>query len=413
MQILHKTTWIIFGILFGLLSARGQQQWQAKTSMPSPRQGMAAAVLSDRIYVMGGSQFEQNALDIVEAYDTQQDIWQTNFAALNVARTNASAVSFGGKLYIFGGRNHNQMIPEVEMYDPANNQWSIISQLPTPREGLATAVMDSLVWVIGGANFQTNYDIVEIYNPSDNSWNTLPHLLTVPRVTTVAAVLDGELYVFGGFYFGPLNSYEKYVAGQGWIASGNMLYAFGAASGVVVDSRVWIVGGENQSGFLTNVQYADLPGSGNWHNGPPMQTARKSLSVARVGNTLFAIGGKSGHHMGGTTDAVEALDVLTGITMPPGEYIGESFYLTPSFPNPFNGSTSFEVYVEKASGVQIGITNVLGQIVRSVYHGRLVGWHRFNFDGRDDFGKMLPSGNYFIYLIAPGKRHVIKTTFSK
>lgn len=144
-----------------------------------------------------------------------------------------------------------------------------------------------------------------------------------------------------------------------------------------------------------------------------MQTARKNLSVARVGNTLFAIGGKSGHHMGGTTDAVEALDVLTGIHIPPGERLSKNFYLTPGFPNPFNGSTSFEVYVEKAAEVQIGVTNILGQVVRKVYQGRLSGRHRFVFDGRDDFGRTLPSGNYFIYLVAPGERRVIKTTFSK
>jgi len=413
MQILHKPTWIIIGIFAGLLSAGAQQQWQSKTPMPSPRQGMATAVLNDKIYVMGGSQFEHDALNVVQAYDTQQDTWQTNFAALNVARINASAVTFGGKFYVFGGRDHNQIISEVERYDPANNQWTIVSQLPTPREGLATVVVDSLVWLIGGASFQTNYDIIEIYNPSDNSWDTLPHQLTVPRVTPAAAMIGEEVYVFGGFYFGPLNSYEKYVPGQGWATPGNMLYACGAAAGAVADSQVWIVGGENQSGILANVQYADLPGSGNWNNGPPMQTERRNLSVARVGNTLFAIGGKSGHHMGGTTDAVESLEVLTGIHIPPRERLSKNFYLTPSFPNPFNGSTFFEVYVEKAAEVQIGVTDILGQVVRKIYRGRLIGQRRFVFDGRDDFGRMLPSGNYFIYLVARGERRVIKTTFSK
>jgi len=413
MQILRKPFWIIGGVLLLLFSARGQQQWQWKASLPSPRQGMAAAVLENKIYVIGGSETEMHGLTVVQAYDVQQDEWETNIDPLNVARTNSAAVFFEGKVYVFGGRDHNQIISEVEMYDPLSNQWTVVSQLPTPREGLSAVVVDSLVWVIGGAAFQANYNIVECYNPAANSWETLPQQLTVPRVASVAAVINGEVYVFGGFYFGPLNSYEKYVPGSGWTNVGNMSYSCGSASGTEVNGKMWIVGGENHEGILATTQYTGPAFPGTWNTGPPLQLQRKNLSVARVGNYLFAMGGRSAQHTGGLTEAVEALEVVTGIIGPPGTNPVEDFYLKQNFPNPFNSRTSFEVYFDKPATASIGVSNILGQTVRHIYRGEIMGRQRFEFDGRDDFGRVLPSGNYFIYLMAGGEKRVIKATLSK
>jgi N-acetylneuraminic acid mutarotase len=413
MQILRKPLWILGGIFLFLFTARGQQ-WQSKASLPSPRQGMAAAVLSDTIYVIGGSETEIHGLDVVQAYNVQQDLWETNIPSLNIARTNSAAVSFDEKIYVFGGRDHNQMISEVELYDPVNsNQWVVVSQLPTPREGLSAVVVDSLIWVIGGAAFQTKYDIVECYNPAVNSWNTLSGSLNVPRVASVAAVINDSVYVFGGFYFGPLNSYEKYVPNAGWTAMGNMSYSCGSSSGAEVNGKMWIVGGENHDGILAKTQYTDPAFPGIWNTGPSMQLQRKNLSVARVGNYLFAIGGRFDQHMSGLTDGVEALDVVTGITEPLVANPLKDFYLKQNFPNPFNNSTSFEVYIDKPTEATIGVSNILGQTVRHIYRGKLAGRRHFEFDGRDDFGRVLPSGNYFIYLTDAEEKRVIKATLSK
>lgn len=413
MQKLQKTILSILFLLFMLLSAQGQQQWQQKTAMPTQRQGMAAAALNGKIYVIGGAQFEFNAINTVEAYDVLQDNWQTNIGTLNVPRTKAAAVSYGGKIYVFGGRDHHVFISEVEVYDPGSNQWTIISQIPTPREGLAAVVVDSLIWLIGGATMQTSLGIVELYNPGSNSWSTLPHQLTVPRATAVAEVIDGQVYAFGGFYFGPLNSYEKYIPGQGWVDEGVMMYSCGAAGGAAVNGEIWIVGGENQSGILGKVQYADIAGQGPWNSGPQMQTPRKNLSVVRVDNTLFAIGGKTEHHGGSVTGAVEALGLVTAINEPPGSGVIERLVLGQNYPNPFNGTTLFQVALEKPTEVRIDVINVRGQLVRQIYRGVLMGQHLFKFDGKNDSGKALPSGNYFIYLKTSKELRVIKATYLK
>ncbi|NIX55748.1 MAG: hypothetical protein GWN14_07415 [candidate division Zixibacteria bacterium] len=381
--------------------------------MPTARYGMTAAVPNQKIYVMGGAEFGHNAIDIVEMYNPAQDSWQTNIAPLNFARSNAAAVAFEGKIYIFGGRDHNQFISAAEAYDTSANQWSVVSQMPTPREGIAAVAVDSAIWLIGGATSQMNSSKVERFYPHTGDWDTLAHSLNVARVGAVAAVVNNDVYVMGGYYFGPLNSYEKYLRGQGWTSVGSMLYGCGAASGAAYDNQIWIVGGENQSGILNNVQYFDANGSGIWNNGPPLQTERKNLAVARVGNTLYAIGGKRGHHAGSVTDVMEALDLVTGIDDSPPSTLPADIRLETNFPNPFNNSTLFDVYLPEVKEVRIGVINVLGQPVRTIYRGNLHGWQRFEFDARDDFGKILPSGNYFIYLQTARQERVINIQYLK
>lgn len=408
MQILQKlvTTFILFTLVSQGLA---QMSWQYKSAMPTARQGMAAAALNDTIYIMGGAQFGHNALNVVEAYVANQDTWLINIAPLTYPRTAAAAASFEGKIYIFGGRDHSQLVSQVEVYDPTTNQWSMISQLPTPREGLAAAVMDSSIWLIAGSNFQTNTAIIERYYPHSNTWDTLPYQLNQSRVAAVAGLLNGEMYVFGGYYFGPLDSYEKFTPGQGWSTQGTMLYSCGAAAGAVANSQVWIVGGEDQSGILTSVQYFN---QGNWNQGPSMQSSRHKLSVAYVNNTLFAIGGQTTHQAGSVTNTVEALELVTGIDVNPNNLSG-TFYLAPNFPNPFNISTQFDVYLEKPSEVEIGVLNLIGQRVRLIYKGRLFGRKRFEFDGRDNWRNVLPSGIYFIYLKTPHGTRTIKAHLIK
>jgi len=409
MQILHKLLAIIT-LLSLITMGWSQTSWESKSPMPTARQGMAAAVLDSGIYVMGGAQSGHMAMDVVEVYDVIQDSWASNISPLNYARTAAAAAVFEGKIYIFGGRDHNQLISQVEVYDPGSNQWTVISQLPTPREGLAAAVMDSSIWVIAGANSQINTAIIERYYPRSNSWNTLPYQLNQQRVAAVAGVLNGEMYVFGGYYFGPLDSYEKFTPGLGWTTEGNMSYSCGAAAGAVANHQVWIVGGENLSGILPNVQYYD---QGNWNQGPAMQTSRHKLSVAYVNNTLYAIGGQTTHQSGSVTNSVEALDLVTGIADHPNPPISKSVYLAPNFPNPFNMSTQFDVYLEKFGKIEIGVINLLGQKVRTIYGGNLMGWKRFEFDGQDSAGNTLPSGNYFIYLKTAKEMRVIKAQIVK
>ncbi len=71
------------------------------------------------------------------------------------------------------------------------------------------------------------------------------------------------------------------------------------------------------------------------------------------------------------------------------------FALGACFPNPFNLSTTFSVDLPKPSIMDLGVYNILGERVRTLYYGPLgEGRSWFTWDGEDDKGNVAPSGAY-------------------
>jgi hypothetical protein len=86
---------------------------------------------------------------------------------------------------------------------------------------------------------------------------------------------------------------------------------------------------------------------------------------------------------------------VTGVNDNPPSY-PLSFNLEQNFPNPFNPETRIYFTVPTNSHVKIVIYNSLGQIVRRlVDENYSAGQQIVNWDGRNDFGQVVPSGIYF------------------
>ncbi len=68
----------------------------------------------------------------------------------------------------------------------------------------------------------------------------------------------------------------------------------------------------------------------------------------------------------------------------------------PNRPNPFATTTEFEIGIPNASPIEIEVFDVVGRRVRTqMFAPRSAGWQNLAFDGRDDAGRLLPSGVYF------------------
>jgi hypothetical protein len=81
------------------------------------------------------------------------------------------------------------------------------------------------------------------------------------------------------------------------------------------------------------------------------------------------------------------------------------FTLFPNFPNPFNASTIIEFEVpnlrDSPDAVELIVFNSLGQVVKSLLSGAQTGGRKkVEWDGKDDKGKIQPSGVYFARLRA-------------
>ncbi len=74
-----------------------------------------------------------------------------------------------------------------------------------------------------------------------------------------------------------------------------------------------------------------------------------------------------------------------------------------SSPNPVIGRMNLNINTSSSGQATVAIYNISGQRVATIFQGRLsAGSHRFNWEGRDDRGRMLPAGVYFVDLETAG-----------
>ncbi len=111
-------------------------------------------------------------------------------------------------------------------------------------------------------------------------------------------------------------------------------------------------------------------------------------------------------------DVYNLVDDLEGVSVENSKEISGgvplAFKLHQSYPNPFanlanNGATiKFDLPGREAQKVELAVYNITGQLVRTlVKENREPGAYQLSWDGRDRFGRLVPSGAYF-YRIKAG-----------
>jgi len=89
-----------------------------------------------------------------------------------------------------------------------------------------------------------------------------------------------------------------------------------------------------------------------------------------------------------------ASDFPTSVNLVEGS--PNQYQLFNNYPNPFNPTTTIKFSVPNASQVNINIFNSLGQLVNELVNDNFSsGQYSAVWNGRDNFGSVLPSGIYF------------------
>ena len=143
----------------------------------------------------------------MEIFDPSNDNWVSGVSLPGEVQYGTS-ITIDGKIYLVGGRNASeQNINQVLCFDPATNQWSAKTNMPTARHGMKLVWFENRIWAIGYTSTYSNK--VESYDPTTNSWQTEASLTTV-RHWPVAWIANGRIYVGGGRNSSHLNSIESY-----------------------------------------------------------------------------------------------------------------------------------------------------------------------------------------------------------
>jgi hypothetical protein len=119
--------------------------------MPTSRDHLAVVTAGSRIYAIGGRpnlNYRHN-MGIVEEYDPGADQWQSR-AKLPTARSGIAAGVIDDRIYVLGGESGEGTFATNEMYLPDVDKWYAMAPMPTARHGLGAAVVDGRLYVISG-----------------------------------------------------------------------------------------------------------------------------------------------------------------------------------------------------------------------------------------------------------------------
>ncbi len=138
--------------------------------MPELYWGGAVAAVGEAIYVLGGltgDPFTDHPVySTVQIYHPATDSWSLG-ADMPTARGKNSGAAIDGTIYVVsgqvdGGDLVGWITPVVEAYDPASDTWREVRSLQRAREGHVTLVMDGLLYVFGGySHNETHTDVEE------------------------------------------------------------------------------------------------------------------------------------------------------------------------------------------------------------------------------------------------------------
>lgn len=175
-----------------------EDAWAPIARLPEARGAHGAAVVGDRVHLVGGVGTDGDLLATVQVYDARNDTWSDG-PEFPMPRDHLAVTAHEGVVYAVGGREQSfaTNTPRVDALHVANGSWSRVPDMPTARGGLAAAIVRGHVVAVGGEEAGGTFPQVEAYDPRAGAWVTLPDLPT-PRHGLAVGELGGELVTLLG-----------------------------------------------------------------------------------------------------------------------------------------------------------------------------------------------------------------------
>ncbi len=193
----------------------GADAWSAVSPPPRLVGSSAIAVLDGQVHVVGGLG-DEGAVAWHQVWDPVDDVW-TALPDAPHARDHLAWGVVDGTLVLTGGRQRalSAFVDATDRYDPVAG-WRSGAPLPTPRGGVAAAVLNGRLHVVGGEGADRSDGVFadhEAYDPVADRWTTLPDM-PAPRHGMGAAVVDGVMWVPGG---APVDGFGAEDVNQGFV----------------------------------------------------------------------------------------------------------------------------------------------------------------------------------------------------
>lgn len=249
---------------------------------------------------MGGCHATRVAPDLAPS----PGAWRAEAAMIH-ARAAHAVVATSDAIYALAGTGAGgaPVLP-VERFD--GSTWVVETTLPgAGLNAPAAAVLDGRIYLIGGFNTVTNVPSsrVLVYDPRSRAWSDAAPL-PAPRGGHAAVVLDGRIHVIGGGNSrSTIADHDEYdPATNRWTSRTPLPRAEGSPAAIVAGGRLWSIGGRSGPSDFGFVDAYD-PATDRWSAGPPIEPRGTAGAFVRC-DAIYVVGGES------QARAVSLADVL-------------------------------------------------------------------------------------------------------
>lgn len=245
-----------------------------------------------RIALFGGSQPQS-----CRYFNPKDSSW-TDIRCPFEKRRDATAVFWDNVVYILGG---SQLFPikRMDCYNVLKDSWYSKLGPPTPRDSLAACAAQGKIYTSGGSEVGSSaLDLFECYDTRTESWKVKTSML-MARCSHGSVEANGLIYVCGGTQGNNvsgrvLNNCEVYDPNtQQWRELCGMREARKNHGLVVVNNRIYAVGGQGTLGGLDSVEYYDIA-INEWRTASPMPWRGVTVKCAAVGDVIYVLAGFQG-----------------------------------------------------------------------------------------------------------------------
>ncbi|XP_028254424.1 kelch-like protein 7 [Parambassis ranga] len=245
-----------------------------------------------RIALFGGSQPQSCR------YFNPKDTSWTDIRCPFEKRRDATAIFWDNVVYILGG---SQLFPikRMDCYNVLKDSWYSKLGPPTPRDSLAACAAQGKIYTSGGSEVGSSaLDLFECYDTRTESWQVKSSML-LARCSHGSVEANGLIYVCGGTVGNNvsgriLSNCEVYdPSTQQWRELCGMREARKNHGLVVVNNRIYAIGGQGALGGLDTVEYYDIA-SNEWRAASPMPWRGLTVKCAAVGGVIYVLAGFQG-----------------------------------------------------------------------------------------------------------------------
>ncbi len=236
----------------------------------------------------------------IEFYDSQHKSWHTSPVSLYLpnGQQHFELALLGSMLYAFGGNNADKKATNLmwsrDLSDPSS-QWTARANMKQSRKQFCSVVLNDTIYALGGRGNNNEYSLrsCERYCSQLNEWSTVADMNSY-RDGASAAVINGCIYVAGGWNRGVFKSVSKYCPETDtWREVAPMTTKRYVFSLTPFAGRLWAIGGKGGDFQpLSSCESYD-PVTDTWREEAPMKGGRWRHAAIEFNGELYVVGGWS------------------------------------------------------------------------------------------------------------------------